>query len=127
MEEIAKTVLVVDDNADVRELIVLILQSHGFFTHAAENGIEALLAIHEFPCDLVLLDLMMPGISGIEVVKKIREVKSRKDLPIVMITAQTSIEDVEQAIQCGANSYLIKPFKAEEIIEVIHQLLREQK
>lgn len=126
MKEIAKTVLVVDDNADVRELIILILQSHGLHALAAENGSDALSVLHEQPCDLVLLDLMMPGISGLEVVKKIREVKSSDDLPIVMITAQTSIADVEKAIQCGANSYLIKPFKADEIVHHVYQLLGDR-
>jgi CheY-like chemotaxis protein len=123
MDKHSKIVVVVDDNADVRELIVLILESEGFKTLQASNGLEALTILDSQQCDLVLLDVMMPEMSGIEVVKRIRKDLMHRKLPILMITAQTSIDDVEEAILQGANSYLVKPFKADQLLHQIAQVI----
>ena len=123
-QEVQK-VLVVDDNQDVRELIVHILNSDGFHVYAAVDGENALAILNSNPVDLVLLDVMMPGKSGLEVLKEIRTGSNKKirEVPVMMITAMSSTDDVDQALAIGANSYVVKPFRGTTIREKVRKIL----
>jgi len=113
----AKKVLVVDDNEDIRNLISIILTGESYEVLAVETGTQALEIYTEFKPDLILLDIMMPGISGFEVLEQIRDIRSAKlnSVPIVMITAKSLTDDIDKAIKLGATSYIVKPFRAESL------------
>ena len=112
MTQEMKKILVVEDNQDVRDLVVQILNSDGFNVFAAVDGENALAILNSNLVDLVLLDVMMPGISGLEVLAEIRTGSNKKirEVPVMMMTAKSGIEDIDQALALGANSYIVKPF-----------------
>jgi CheY-like chemotaxis protein len=109
-------VLVVDDNDDVRELLIHILRAEGYETFGAADAVSALQILDSEDIDLIMLDVMMPGISGIELLSRIRTTPSTyQSLPIVMITALSAQEEMEKAMADGATTYLIKPFRGADI------------
>jgi len=101
--------LVVDDNEDNRDMLSRRLKRHGFWVDVAEDGSKALELIDAQKFDLVLLDIMMPGISGLDVLKRVRERHSITDLPVIMATAKDHTEDIVGALKMGANDYVTKP------------------
>jgi eukaryotic-like serine/threonine-protein kinase len=103
------TILVVDDNADNRELLARRLEREGLQTRTAEDGRAALTAVAQGDVSLVLLDIMMPGMSGLDVLRAIREVHTAAQLPVVMVTARSDSDDVVEALGLGANDYVTKP------------------
>ena len=102
-------ILVVDDNELNRDLLTRRLAKKGFATDEASDGFKALEWLANHHCDLVLLDIMMPGMSGIEVLQKIRETRDGTELPIIMATAKDAREDIVGALNLGANDYVTKP------------------
>jgi CheY-like chemotaxis protein len=106
---VSATLLVVDDYSANRELLARRLERAGYATLMAESGTEALEVLGRARVDLVLLDIMMPGMSGLEVLTRIRETRSASDLPVIMVTARTESADVVQALGMGANDYVTKP------------------
>lgn len=125
MSQGVQNILVVDDNVDVRDLVVHFLSSDGFHVFSASNGDEALAILKSNPVNLVLLDVMMPGKSGLEVLEEIRthSNKNVRDVPVMMITAKSSTEDIDAALATGANSYVVKPFRATTIREKVRTIL----
>jgi DNA-binding response OmpR family regulator len=125
MSQEVQKVLVVDDNQDVRELIVHILNADGFHVYAAVDGENALAILNSNPVNLVLLDVMMPGMSGLDVLREIRTGSNKKirEVPVMMITAMSSTDDVDQALAIGANSYVVKPFRGTTIREKVRKIL----
>ncbi len=109
MNEESRKILVVDDNADNRELLSRRLEKKGYETVCASSGKIALELLEQQSFDLILLDIMMPEISGIEVLQMVRENKSMADLPIIMATAKDTSEDMVNALKLGANDYITKP------------------
>jgi sigma-B regulation protein RsbU (phosphoserine phosphatase) len=103
------TLLIVDDEELNREGLARHLQRHGYEVTGARNGREAIVLLGERRFDLVLLDIMMPGMNGLEVLKFLRRVDSLLDLPIIMVTARGDSQDVVEALELGANDYLTKP------------------
>ena len=118
-------VLVVDDNQDVRDLVVHILDADGFHVYSATDGENALAILNSNQVDLVLLDVMMPGKSGLEVLQEIRSGSNKKvrEIPVMMITAKSSTDDIDQALALGANSYVVKPFRGTTIREKVRSIL----
>ena len=118
-------VLVVDDNEDVRDLVVHILNADGFHVFSASEGLSALSILKANDIDLVLLDVMMPGMSGLEVLTEIRTGSDKKirEVPVMMITAKSSTEDIDKALALGANSYVVKPFRGTTIREKVRTIL----
>jgi class 3 adenylate cyclase/CheY-like chemotaxis protein len=106
----APRLLVVDDTEEIRKLLELRLGTRGFEVTSAEDGIAALRCVAEEPFDAVLLDLMMPGISGLDVLRSVRERFSPSALPVIMATARSSAREVIEALELGANDYVTKPF-----------------
>lgn len=107
---IAATILIVDDHIENRDLLRQRLDREGFRTAIAANGIDALQMLEEIPVDLVLLDVLMPGMDGIEVLQRIKSSDRLKSIPVIMISALDEIERVVQCIEGGAEDYLSKPF-----------------
>ncbi len=102
-------ILVVDDNEMNRDMLSRRLGRRGFEVATAAGGQEALEAVEQQPFDLILLDIMMPGIDGMEVLQRVRETRSASELPIIMATAKTESEDIVEALKLGANDYVTKP------------------
>jgi len=121
-------VLVVDDNEDIRELITFILRDAGIEAITAPNGDQAISLLEDHPVDLVLLDVMMPGKSGLQILSEIRQspIPSTASLPVILISAKSQSEDVERGLALGANSYIIKPFKGEALIAAITDAFKVQ-
>lgn len=128
MDTETSRILVVDDNEDIRDLIVHILTAHGFQVFEASNGQNALEMLPSIRPHLVLLDVMMPGLSGYDVVEKIRSHEDSEIAAtlIVMITAKSQVADVELAMASGASDYLIKPFRQSTLMEKVAFILKQQ-
>ena len=120
----AHTLLVVDDHRDNRELLMRRLEREGFTVIGAESGAEALAVLGQRAVSLILLDVMMPGLSGIEVLQAVREKHAAAELPVVMVTAKTQSDDVVEALGQGANDYITKPIDFPVAVARIRAQLR---
>lgn len=116
-------ILVVDDEETLRMLIVDTLEDEGYEIEEASDGEEAVTKMTANEYDLVLLDYMMPGLSGIEVMRKVRELPNKKEMKILMLTAKTQKQDIELAYEAGATSFLSKPFSPKELVKLVGDLL----
>jgi two-component system KDP operon response regulator KdpE len=116
-----RTILVVDDDYGLRELIRINLEHEGYGVIQAGNGLQCVSAVREHRPDMVILDVMMPEMDGLEACGKVREFSQ---LPILMLTAKVQSEDVITGLDKGADDYLIKPFNMDELSARIRALLR---
>ncbi len=114
-------VLIVDDDTALAEMLGIVLRSEGYEPFLCSDGDGALAAFREHKPDLVLLDLMLPGIDGIDVCRQIR---AESGVPIVMLTAKTDTIDVVVGLESGADDYVVKPFKPKELVARIRARLR---
>lgn len=114
-------ILVVDDDSAIAEMLTIVLQGEGFRTVVVGDGVEAVKAAEEHNPDLILLDVMLPGMNGIDVCKAIRESST---VPIVMLTARTDTVDVVLGLESGADDYVHKPFKPKELVARVRARLR---
>ena len=117
-------VLVVEDEAALATMLRYNLEKQGFRVEEAADGQEALTRIAENQPDLVLLDWMLPALSGIEVCRQIRRRSSTRDLPVIMVTARTEDQDAVRGLNTGADDYITKPFNMEALLARIRALLR---
>ena len=117
-------ILIVEDDIDINNLILKTLSKKGYEVIQAFSGSEGSLRLSMEDFDMVLLDLMLPGRSGEELIKEIRE---KKDIPIIAISAKTSLEDKVNVLNIGADDYITKPFELEEILARINSQLRRYK
>ena len=116
-------ILVVDDNPDSIAIMKSILESRGYQVVVAESGAQALEAIKNNQIDLVLLDVMMPEMSGLEVLQQIKDNAMTGRLPVILVTAKTQDEDVFSGYQFGAEYYITKPFTAKQLLYGIDLVL----
>jgi two-component system response regulator MtrA len=114
-------VLVVDDDPALAEMLGIVLRSEGFDASFVGDGGAALAAFHEMRPDVVLLDLMLPGMSGIDVCRAIR---TESGVPIVMLTAKSDTVDIVLGLESGADDYVVKPFKPKELVARVRARLR---
>ena len=114
-------VLVVDDEADIRKIVRLLLERQGYHAIEAANGLDAVSLVREMRPDLIIMDIMMPRMSGIDAVKAIREFSTA---PILFLTAKSLDSDKESAYLSGGDDYLQKPFSPTELILKVEALLR---
>ena len=114
-------VMVVDDDQDLAEMLSIVLTSAGMEVDLVNRGDQVMDLFNSNPPDLVLLDLMLPGIDGIQVCKIIRETSM---VPIVMLTAKDDTHDVVLGLEAGADDYIVKPFKQQELVARINTRLR---
>ena len=113
-----KNILIVEDNTDIHNLLKEVLEKENYRVLNSYSGTEALMLLEREKVDLILLDLMLPGLNGEEIIKKV------KDIPIIVISAKISPEDKVNALLSGANDYLTKPFSTEELLARIQVQLR---
>lgn len=118
------TVLIVEDEAPLLTLLRYNLEKQGFRVDEAADGQEALLRVAEARPDVILLDWMLPSLSGIEVCRQLRRRAETRDLPIIMVTARTEDQDAVRALDIGADDYIAKPFAMDHVIARIRALLR---
>ncbi|MFP4437766.1 MAG: response regulator transcription factor [Chloroflexaceae bacterium] len=116
-----RTILVVDDDQGLRELIRISLEHEGYAVIQAANGLECVSAVREQQPDLVLLDVMMPEMDGLEVCSRLREFSR---VPVLMLTARVQSTDIVTGLDKGADDYLVKPFNMDELSARIRALLR---
>jgi phosphate regulon transcriptional regulator PhoB len=121
-----KTILVVEDEDDIQELIRYNLEKEGYKVHCAATGERALKDVRSRKPDLVLLDLMLPGIDGLTVCREIRSLSDVRRIPIIMLTAKGEESDVVAGLEVGADDYVTKPFSPRVLIARVRALLRRQ-
>lgn len=117
----SQKILVVDDDDALREMVGLVLSGAGYDPAFAADGVSAIQAFKDSQPDLVLLDIMLPGLSGIEVCEQIRSVSG---VPIIMLTAKGETEDVVKGLEAGADDYVVKPHNGAELLARIKARLR---
>ncbi|MEM7564199.1 MAG: response regulator transcription factor [Pseudomonadota bacterium] len=114
--------IVIEDDLDIQQQIVERLKSEGFAVDSAASGDEGFYLVQEYPADVAIVDLGLPRMSGLEVIKKIRE--QGKDIPILILTARGRWQDKVEGLDAGADDYLVKPFHHEEMMARIRVLIR---
>jgi two-component system, OmpR family, response regulator MtrA len=117
-------VLVVDDDADILSLVKAVLERSGHEVVAVRDGAEALASARARKPDLAVLDIAMPEVDGLEVLRRLRDDATTSDLPVVLLSARAQEADVERGFAIGATAYLKKPFSPRELSEHVAELLR---
>ena len=118
------TILIVDDSNAMRSLLVSTIEQLGDFRIVqAPNGFEALRQLPREKVDLILTDINMPEINGLELLSFIRNNPMYKDVPVIIISTEGSRKDIEKGLSLGANEYLVKPFAPERLLELVKSLL----
>ncbi|MDW7668405.1 MAG: response regulator transcription factor [Bacillota bacterium] len=114
-------ILLVEDEKDIREVVKKYLEKEGYLVYAGENGVEGLEMFNNFNPDLAVLDIMMPGIDGIQVMKEIRKVSN---IPVLFLTAKHKEEDRLKGFDLGADDYVVKPFSPKELVRRINAIIK---
>jgi two-component system, OmpR family, alkaline phosphatase synthesis response regulator PhoP len=114
-----KRILIVDDDEMVRMALVELLRPEGYLLDEAESGKEALIKIGENKYDLMMFDMIMPEIDGIELCKRVRAMEQYKEIPIVFLTAKSREQDKIKGLEAGANLFLSKPISPEKLLTII--------
>ncbi|GAA1030718.1 response regulator transcription factor [Virgisporangium ochraceum] len=117
-------VLIADDDAAIRDSVALVLQVEGYETSTVANGLAVLEGVDANPPDLLILDVMMPRLGGLETCRRLRTAGS--DLPVLMLTARDQVADRVTGLDAGADDYLPKPFATEELLARVRALLRRR-
>jgi DNA-binding response OmpR family regulator len=120
------TVLIVEDDDDIRELMTFKLAQAGYEVHAEADGEAGLAAVQELRPELVVLDLMMPKLSGMEVCVQVRANPDLQRTGVIMLTAKGQEADVQRGFAAGADDYLVKPFSPRELVSRVEALLARQ-
>ncbi len=115
-------ILVIEDETELRELLGRALKKEGFAVDLCADGTEGLYYATEYPIDLAIIDLGLPGLSGMDIVRKARA--AERAFPILILTARADWQDKVEALELGADDYVTKPFRLEELIARVHALLR---
>ncbi|PLX95075.1 MAG: two-component system response regulator [Desulfuromonas sp.] len=120
-----RTILVVEDEESLLKLESILLTSKGYEVIGVPNGLAALEVLEKEKVDLVLLDIMLPEIDGFEVCRRIKQNPETRRLPVIMLTAKKSHEDMSKGDEVGADWYVTKPFKSAKVIETIERFIEE--
>lgn len=120
------TILVVDDEEDIRELISLNLKREGYEVRPVETGEEALAEARRGVASLIILDLMLPGIDGLEVCRKLKADPRTQPIPVVMLTAKGEESDIVTGLELGADDYVTKPFSGKVLVARVRRILRRK-
>lgn len=120
-----KRILIVEDEESLLKLESILLSTKGYMVTGVKDGQAALDEVAANKPDLILLDIMLPLIDGFEVCRRIKENPETRDIPVVMLTAKKSKEDMERGVRVCADAYITKPFKSSMVMEVIDGLLKK--
>ena len=120
-------ILIVDDEPDVREMLMLVLERRGFAVDGAASGMEGLVRVQEERPDLILLDIMMEGMDGWEVLKLLKADEQTRHIPVVMLSARIEARDKIRGLQEGAVDYITKPFVMQDVVTTIELILDERR
>jgi two-component system, OmpR family, response regulator len=115
------SILIIDDDPHILNLVEVTLRDAGFHTFTSRNGIEALARLEEVTIDFAIVDVMMPGLDGYTLTKKIRDTY---DIPVILLTAKGELHDKEQGYTAGTDDYIVKPFEPKELIFRVQAVLR---
>lgn len=118
------TILVVEDEDAIRGMLMMVLEQAGFKSIAAADAAEAQKVLDENAPDLILLDWMLPGISGVEWARRLKKEAVHRDLPVILLTARGEEEDTVRGLESGADDYMTKPFSTKELVARIRAVLR---
>lgn len=121
-----KTILVVDDQTNVRNILEFNLKRRGFQVTSAPDGLSAISQATQKAPDLILLDIMMPGVDGFQVLEKIRGTEKTKGIPILVVSAKGTEADIVRALKLGARDYVVKPFNLELLMQKIFRVLDQK-
>jgi len=121
---VLKKIMMVDDEASIRELVKFNLEKAGYTVESSDDGLKALRKIMVEPPDLLILDLMLPGMDGLEICQHLRQHDKTRMLPIIMLTAKVEEIDRVLGLELGADDYLTKPFSPRELVARVKSLLR---
>jgi len=120
------TILLIDDDPMVARLVQLVLEPEGYQLTIAPNGLDGLKIAQTNPPDLLLLDLMLPGQDGFQVLRQLRAEPRTADIPVIVLSSKAQPTDKHTAAKIGANAYLTKPYKRAELLSLIRSLLSER-
>ena len=120
----AKTVLIVDDSESIREVVSFTLQSEGYDVLVGVDGEDALKFLDGRHIDIVITDLHMPNIDGLELIRRIRKIDSYKHMPILFLTTESQAEKKMEAKEAGATGWIIKPFVPAKLLSAISRVIR---
>jgi two-component system alkaline phosphatase synthesis response regulator PhoP len=122
-----KTIMVVDDNPDIITIVKTILEGRGYTVFSASSGPELLSLLPTQKCDLIILDIMMPEMDGLEVLTRLKGKVETSTIPVILLTAKVQYEDVLGGYKLGADYYITKPFTSTQLVNGINLLLGEGK
>jgi len=117
-----KTILIVDDSESIRTILKLTLEFKGYSVIEAEDGKKAFEILKQTDCDLVIADIVMPHMSGVELLNKVRHELKKEDLPVIICTAEENVNE-EEFIRKGASKLLTKPFSPRSLLEIVDSLI----
>ncbi|MFN2355490.1 MAG: response regulator transcription factor [Desulfopila sp.] len=120
---VQKKILIVEDEKSLLKLESILLTTKGYDVAGVTNGAAALKTISDAPPDLVLLDVMLPGVDGFEVCRQLKRGPQTRHIPVILLTAKKSPDDMERGKEAGADQYITKPFKSAKVISAIERLL----
>lgn len=118
-----KNILIVDDSESIREILKSLLEKEKYTIKTANNGVEALKIASIYQFDLIITDLHMPEMDGIEFIAKVRELENYKFIPILILTTETQQEEKNRAKEAGATGWIIKPFVPTKISSIVKRVL----
>ena len=122
-----KTIMVVDDNPDIITIVKTILEGRGYSVFSASSGLELLNMLSDQKPDLIILDIMMPEMDGLEVLTRLKSKSETATIPVILLTAKVQYEDVLGGYKLGADYYITKPFTSTQLVNGINLLLGEGK
>lgn len=119
----AKKILSVDDSASVRQMVTFALEAAGYETAQAADGREALEYLKKSPVDMIVTDLNMPNLNGIELIKQVRALPGFKFVPIILLTTESEESKKQEGKAAGATGWIVKPFNKDQLLAVVKKLL----
>lgn len=118
----SKHILVVDDSKTMRDMVKFTLTHAGYETTEAKDGVEAIAALENTPCDLIITDLNMPNMDGFGLIEHVRQHTRHRFLPILMLTTESDPAKKERGKQAGATGWIVKPFNPDKLIQVVQKV-----
>jgi DNA-binding response OmpR family regulator len=122
--EIMTKILIAEDDQDIRELIVLTLQFNGYDVESVEDGAAAVDKAQKIKFDIILMDVRMPRMTGYEACRRLKEIESTKDVPVIFLSAKGQEQEIQTGLDAGASDYILKPFAPDTLVLTIDKVLK---